>query len=398
VRVEGLDRVEEEVVTRELAFERGEPYALEAQETTQDALFDLGLFRSVRITPDPPAEAEPDDGELEWPMVVTVEERKPRTLRIGVGYGTEERFRVRVEWRHRNFLGDARLLDVRAQYNALVSGLNARVTQPHFLLHDTRLEVEGYVRYETVPAYDALRASPGFMLYHDLDERWTLRTGYLFEFADVLEAHDVSELEGDTRIGTLRTGLRRSTLDDELEPTRGTWLDLSLEPSLRVLGSEESWLTLGGEVRGFLPLGIAVLALRLRAGVIDPIAGSDRIDVPVFKRFYSGGSTSVRGFPYQELGPEDASGDPLGGLSIAEGSFEVRFPLFWRLRGVGFVDAGLLDLAPYTLPLHDLRYSAGPGLRLQTAVGSIRLDVGFPLDREPGEDRFRIHLAVGHAF
>jgi outer membrane translocation and assembly module TamA len=118
----------------------------------------------------------------------------------------------------------------------------------------------------------------------------------------------------------------------------------------------------------------------------------------VYKRLYSGGSTSVRGFEYQKLGPLDADGDPLGGLSSAVASVELRFPIWRRLRGVGFFDAGVVDLKPFRYPIDEIQTAAGPGIRLVTPIGSLRLDVGFPIDRGPDQDLYQIHLSVGHTF
>jgi outer membrane protein insertion porin family/translocation and assembly module TamA len=398
IRVDGLERVEEQIVRRELTFAPGDVYSLDAQRESQERLFALGLFRAVALEPDRPAEEDPEAPERVWPMRLRIEERPPRTLRIGVGYGTEEFIRARVDWRHRNFLGDARMLDLRAGYNSLVSGLDVRLTQPHFLVPSVRLVSDAYLHYETVPAYDAIRTAVGFDLSRDLGPPWSTRGGYGFELANVLDAKNSIQEEGETRLGTLRLGLRRATLDDVLEPAAGTWLDFAFDPTLRALGSSEDFLTLTVEGRSFLSVWFAVLATRLRIGAIQPVRGTGQLDIPVFKRFYSGGSTSVRGFEFQKLGPLDANGDPVGGLSLAEASVELRFPIWKQLRGVAFVDAGLVDLDPFTYPLDEILYSAGAGLRLRTPVGSLRLDVGFPINRPPDASVFQIHFSVGHMF
>jgi outer membrane protein assembly complex protein YaeT len=398
IRVDGLERVEERIVRRELAFAPGDLYSLDAQLASQRALAELGLFRAVVIEPERGAQDDPEASQQQWPMRVRVEERARRTLRIGVGYGTEEFIRARVNWRHRNFLGDARMLDLRAGYNSLVSGLDVRLTQPHFLVSSVDLVADAYFHYETVPAYDAIRTAVGFDLFRDLGPVWSTRGGYGFELANVLDSKTDLQKEGETRLGTLRLGLQRATLDDVLEPAGGTWLDFAFDPTLRALGSSEDFLTLTVEGRSFLSVWFAVLATRLRIGAIQPVAGTGQLDVPVFSRFYSGGSTSVRGFEFQKLGPLDANGDPVGGLSLAEASVELRFPIWKQLRGVAFVDAGLVDLDPFTYPLDEILYSAGAGLRLRTPVGSLRLDVGFPLNRPPDASVFQIHFSVGHMF
>jgi len=408
IEIVGLDDVADHIVRRELVFAPGDTYSLGAQRKSQEQLIELGLFRVVTIEPVPPPAQEPNAGaeagersETQvWPMRVRLEERPPRTLRVGIGYGTEERIRARVNWRHRNFLGEARQLDVRAQYNSLVSGLDVRLLQSHFLRPDQQLDASGFIRYETVPAYDALRTAVGFTVFRDLNPLWVARAGPEFELANVFEdSADRPEAEGESRVSSIRLGLGRNQLDDLENTTRGTSLDLSLDSALRAIGSSENFLTFGSEIRGYLPLWwTTVLASRFQIMAIQPVLGSDDAGVPVYKRLYVGGSTTVRGFKYQELGPLDADGNPLGGLSAAVASVELRFPIWKRLRGVAFFDAGVVDLRPFRYPIDEIQTSAGPGIRLATPIGSLRLDVGFPIDPDPGQDSYRIHLSVGQAF
>ena len=68
-----------------------------------------------------------------------------------------------------------------------------------------------------------------------------------------------------------------------------------------------------------------VLAARLRWGGIKPLENT--LYIPIFKRFFAGGPDSVRGYPYQKLGPLNQYGEPIGGMTLVEGSLEWRFPL-----------------------------------------------------------------------
>jgi translocation and assembly module TamA len=119
--------------------------------------------------------------------------------------------------------------------------------------------------------------------------------------------------------------------------------------------------------------------------------------VPLDKRFYAGGGGSVRGYGYQRIGPRDANGRPIGGSSLVEGSAELRQRVRGNIGVVGFVDAGSVGLleAP---DFSDLRIGAGLGLRYATAIGPLRLDVGVPLNREPGDSRYGIYVGLGQSF
>jgi outer membrane translocation and assembly module TamA len=81
-------------------------------------------------------------------------------------------------------------------------------------------------------------------------------------------------------------------------------------------------------------------------------------------------------------------------------------PLWGNLTGVAFVDAGNVWAKKWGFDFRDMRYDVGPGLRYNTPVGPIRVDVGYQLNPIPGllvngkpeQRRFRIHFSIGQAF
>jgi outer membrane protein assembly factor BamA len=427
----GLEDVDPELARRELTVEPGAPYSLSAQRRSERRLRDTELFHAVAIQPrrpsaagaaadgDPSQPGEVDDGanpsasggtdadpdagvptEEVWPLEVRLRERPPRSVRVSLGYGTEEQGRAHVSWRHRNFLGGARKLEIRAEYSSLLQGGELRFLQPHFIDPETDLGFTASIAREDVPAYEALSDRARIQLTRPITGPWKARTGYEFEYTDVVEvAADQPEEEQSSRVSAVFAGVRRDTLDDRLSPTRGTWLDFYAEPALQAIGSSASYTTLIGEARGFHRQWGVVVGGRLRVGTIEPMGGSDEDDVPIFERFFSGGSTSVRGYDYQSLGPRDDDDDPLGGLTVGEATFELRVPLpWWDLSLVGFLDAGQVSPGPWRLDADDVQYGAGPGVRLGTPVGPLRFDLGFPLNPRDGDSAFRIHFAVGHSF
>ncbi len=354
------------------------------------------------------AEATADDAlhEVVWPLEVRVVERAPRTFSVGVGYGTEDEFRARIDWTHRDFLGNGRRLDVGGKYSSLVMGGEVTLSQPWFLhpwIQDPLgLSVALKAVRETPRAYAANRFGESVELTRYLGYDFTLRFGQAFEWADVTSQKVDPDLDVDlpdkARLHTLPFGLRYSHLDDPITPTLGAWLDFSVEPSFEAIGSDVDYVKLVGEARGFVPLGPVVLAARYRMGTLEPFRDTDNVDIPKFKRFYAGGSTSVRGFGYQKLGPLDEEGNPLGGLSWAEGSIELRIPIWRKLSGVVFSDAGQVNPRPSDWRTHDIYYSSGLGLRLGTPVGPLRFDVARIYNPPHGIDRYGFYVSVGNAF
>ena len=125
--------------------------------------------------------------------------------------------------------------------------------------------------------------------------------------------------------------------------------------------------------------------------------GSDK-NFPLFERFFAGGEKSVRGYGRRRLGPLTASDDPLGGLSLVEGSIELRRPIWKELTGAVFLDFGQVSRKAYDLPLGDLQFSSGFGIAYSTPVGPVRFDIGFPFKPPRGDRAWQIHFSIGAYF
>jgi outer membrane protein assembly factor BamA len=140
-----------------------------------------------------------------------------------------------------------------------------------------------------------------------------------------------------------------------------------------------------------------MLALGARGGLISPIADQIPIDV----RFFNGGGTTVRSFAERRLGPEDKSGNPIGGELFSVFNIEYMFPLAGGLQGAAFVDAGSLfhDVRlESSYPGGDMRYALGLGLRYRLPIGPLRLDYGVNPNPQRNESFGAFHFSFGFAF
>ena len=107
----------------------------------------------------------------------------------------------------------------------------------------------------------------------------------------------------------------------------------------------------------------------------------------------------MRGFGRRKLGPKDLAGAPVGGEVKFEASVELRGPIYRRLWGTVFVDAGQVWPKTGNVKLTEIEVAIGPGLWLLTPIGPLRFDVGYRLTLfDETEPRWAYHLAVGPAF
>jgi outer membrane protein insertion porin family/translocation and assembly module TamA len=177
-----------------------------------------------------------------------------------------------------------------------------------------------------------------------------------------------------------------------------------MEKAGRVLRGTFAYTEFVGEARGYLPIGSRfVLANRARSGTI---AGPSAALIPFYKRYFVGGSTSVRGWGRYQVSPLTPAGNPIGGRTMLELSSEARFGIRGKLGGVLFVDGGNSWNDPWSVRFSQMRWAVGPGIRYDTPIGPVRVDLGFQVNPLDGlvidgnkETRhWRVHFSIGQAF
>ena len=120
--------------------------------------------------------------------------------------------------------------------------------------------------------------------------------------------------------------------------------------------------------------------------------------VPIFERLYLGGANNLRGFPYREVGPQDFTGEPIGGQSMARATVEWTFPIIEKARGALFYDMGFVNLNPWDFSFSHLASDVGAGIRINLPIGPLRLDYGYPLQRDGYHGGGHFNFSVGYQF
>ncbi len=104
---------------------------------SQRRLYNLELFQFASVKSDTLEQA------AEIPTKVTVKEGKHRKVNFSLGYGSEERARAEIDWRHVNFFGGARTADVVARYSGLDRGVKVNLTEPYFFSRNYSVDFSG---------------------------------------------------------------------------------------------------------------------------------------------------------------------------------------------------------------------------------------------------------------
>jgi outer membrane translocation and assembly module TamA len=305
------------------------------------------------------------------------------------------------------------------------------LTEPYFLRAGGSLQFSASNWWTAEPTYN-LRSYGGRITFSNLfgsesqpaGDRFTrneLRTSYIREFEDYSISNEaladlslrpaLIALGLDPRTGTgqgtlsaVELGFERNTSGRPLDPRTGYVASAHLERAGGILGGSFRYSELVLEGRRYFEFGDrAVWANRLRTGTL---ASADISRIPFFKRYFLGGSTSLRGWGRYEVSPLSGSGLPLGGRSMLEASSEVRIRVSRKLSVVGFIDAGNVWTDDWNIHFDELRYAVGPGLRYDTPIGPIRVDFGKQLnpipglliDGQPEARTWRVHFSIGQAF
>lgn len=430
IEISGNSSVSDEVVRRQLTFSEGQLFRQSRLGESQRRLYGLELFQFANIEPVRSGE----ESEI-VPTRVTVTEGKHRRVNFSVGYGTEEKARTEVNWRHVNFFGGARTAGVEARYSGLDRGVRLNFNQPYLFSPRYSLGLSGQAWHNSEPAFtlDTLggRAAVTRQIIGGRGRLFggrpttTFTATYLNEQDDyTISEEALSDLSFrptlialglDPRTGTgggQRSALvvegSRNTTDNILDAKRGYLASLHLENAGSFLGGSYNYTELTGEGRYYQAIGNAlVVAVQARAGSINANGdGGFDANVPFFKRYFLGGATNLRGWGRYEVAPLSGFGLPIGGATFANFSTEVRMPIWGNLGGVLFLDGGNVWPGEWDFDFADMRYDVGPGLRYNTPLGPIRADIGYQLNPIEGlapkgevlTRRFRFHFSIGQAF
>ncbi len=463
----GNKGVSDRTIRKSLTLKEGDIFRRSELLRSQRKLYESNLFRRASIEPRPAIDLiTPDSAKI---VVVTVTEAPPREARLSAGFNTIDFFQTEGRYSHYNWFGGGRRLDVQvAVGNLLASSLNGRG-----IFRNVAEEVKSDRGRYFAPTYNASidmrqpwfgsprneialsffthrRSAPGIYVdrgygtsatfTRELTERAPASANYRFEISKV-DAGDVYfcinyGVCDQPTLGALRQSQRLSPFtltasidrtNDPFSPSRGYRGNFGTEHASALTLSDFRYnrATTDGAVFKQIRKRAAVGA-HLRVGWVQG-RGSTSQAVGVSasaggtilhprKRFYAGGSHSVRGFGENQLGPRvltipaqvlqkhdslnapcfsgadvtrcnpnaarladrDFEPRPLGGNFVAETSVEARFPVWRDLTGAVFVDAGIVtQKANRDLSRRRAAVTPGFGVRYRSPVGPIRADIGI---------------------
>jgi translocation and assembly module TamA len=382
-------------------FAKGDPYRQSDIADLNRAIVATGLASQVTITPQEGATDETVN------LALTLTKAPPHTIAGEIGYGTGEGFRAEASWQHRNFFPPEGALTLRGVLAEQEQSFTATVRRNNFGMRDRVLNAELSIANLNQPAYQARIAGISGSLERQTNiifqKNWTWSLGAELRLSD---ERDLYLFAGETAqrarqriflVAALPSGLNYDGSDDLLDPRKGFRLGGRISPELSLQGHAFAYVRAQIDGSFYQPAGERLtIAGRARIGTI---VGAGRDSIAPTRRFYAGGGGSVRGYGYQVIGPRDANNAPLGGRSLGEMSLEARFRFGSQNQFgiVPFIDAGTISSKPWPT-IKEMRVGAGMGFRYYSNFGPIRVDIGTPINPQPGDSRIGVYVSLGQAF
>ncbi|MGQ0506904.1 MAG: outer membrane protein assembly factor BamA [Myxococcaceae bacterium] len=410
IDISGNTRTREEVIRRELRIAEGDRFSSEGVRKSRERILATGFFESVELLSSKGA------SDSEVVLTVQIREKKSGYFNVGAGVSAAGVFGM-LQVSETNLLGRGQSLSFTGQLGLGQTGARGSWVDPHFLRSDLILGVDAFHDTTLWNTFD--RHSTGASVsggYHFTDE---LSGGVSYTFnalrSEMRGAGFWADAFEQGTTASLRTQMTYDSRDNRLHPRSGMMHQAFVELASPALGGTHSFVRYGGFARFYAPLPLGI-TLRTQAsfGVIQSLSSSS--SVPLSERYFLGGLSSVRGYLPFSLTPAHSvatTGSPdsslksvgFGGDKQLQLNLELEFPIAPQigLRGVVFYDAGnvyapgMSSFSSSPLPM-GLYHSVGAGLRWDSPLGPLRLEIGVPLTPRVRDERYRIEFGIGTSF
>lgn len=437
--IEGEETLDKQLIFRETGLKLGQIYSAEKIREAQKEVYKHHLFRLALVSvPD-----QPKDSTLD--LTLTVKEWPLRSFRVRVGFSGFDRldaplaldnfwklFRAQSTWIYRNVGGKGNQFSSTIKLSFFESFLSSEFLFPYVFNTKSSFKINPFIENRIEPAYSITTGGLINSLGYEYNRNLTGILAYEYvinnEYDIASEQNqDITQVLPDSvlsyNISSFSVNLYYAK---GLSRGKRGWI---IQPYIQLSGileeSDFSYQKLAFNIRKFTELyPKLVLATRVQAGTIY-FAKQDSLPADI--EFYAGGTSSVRAYKRNSLGPKKAfvvKGEipgipdrvnfvPIGGKAFITFNFELRQQLDKMLKGFGiaaFLDGGQVWTSIRSIDDRKIQYSTGVGIRYETPIGPVRIDFGYKLNptdydlelfpgiNEKPAKRWRLHINVGQAF
>lgn len=412
VKIKGNTKTKDIVIRRELRLYPGDKFDGAKIRRSRERLQNLEFFEEVNF------DSEKTDDPNKKNLIVEVKETKTGQFSLGGGYSTIDKLVGFIEVEQKNFdwknfpyfTGDGQDLKLRAEAGSVTNNFNISFTEPWIFDYPlsfgfdaykwthTKDKDSGYAYYENRIGGD-VRFAKNFTEYIGAGLTYRLNDIRIKD-VDSTASQSLKNEEGKTVLSSMIFGMAFDNRDSAKNPTKGTYIGANVETAGGIWGGSKDFVKTQGNVKQYFPIfKVTVLELKAMVGFANEY--SDTTEVPIYERFFAGGADTIRGYHERKVGPIDTTtNEPIGGESIMVANVEYTFPIFQFVKGAAFYDIGNVWKNVEDFGTGIFKSGIGVGLRVKTPMGPVRIDYGFPLNLEPGEEKKtgKFHFGMGSSF
>jgi len=410
VDIYGNISTKDKVIRREVRLLPGETYKEYKLIRTVQRLANLGYFDDVQ--PDLRV-ADPETGRVD--IIISLAEKTNITkFNFSAGYSSLDGLIGSLGLTWVNFdagklpwiwrcKGGGQELRFNSEFGRRRSQYNIGFTEPYFF--DTPMMV-GFDLYSNTSLrsyYDESKTGVSVYLGRALSEYVSARLSYKFEDIEVSSNYDdigrlpnwVNNQLGGRYSSSVTASIDRDSRDNVFFSSGGSNTYLGVEVAGSILGGDVDFYRVTASSSWYLShIWKTAVAFRAKGGYADSFGDTEYL--PVFERYFLGGSRTVRGYDEWEVGPKDIYGNPEGGKAMFFTNLEYRIPVqvdFFHI--ISFWDAGYCWRELNELNLQDMQSGVGAGIRINIPMmGLLGIDYGYGLADRSG----LIHFNIGTNF
>jgi outer membrane protein insertion porin family len=398
INISGNTRSEEKILRREIPMAEGDLFTSQKLARAKQRLTNLNYFDKVNTT------TTPGSGKDKIIVNIDVTEKPTGVFSIGGGYSSQDGVLGTLDLSQRNFLGKGWEVFLRLRGGEKLQQGTIGFTEPWLFDQPLAAGFDLFNTRRILTDYTVNSLGGDIRFGHPLGEysRWNALyrvSQDKISAVNPLGSPELLSQEGTHLTSLVGMNLSRDTRDNIFDPTRGSTASIGVD--FAGVGFGEQFVRSVASATYFQPLPWLehVLSFRAMAGYA---VGWNKDPVPLFERFYLGGSNSLRQFKSLQVSPRDGSGTRIGGNSELLGTIEYQIPLFFGIKAAIFYDVGNVwgpDISGGAkIDITELRHGAGGGFRWNSPFGPIRVDYGIKLDQKKGESFGNFNFSAGSAF
>jgi outer membrane protein insertion porin family len=433
--VEGETTLPEKYVVQETGLNKGEYFSDDDMREAQRELFGHHLFRFALVS----IPEQEQDSTIN--ILLRIKERTLRSVQLTFGVGNYDRLneqlgllnsykllRAQASWSYRNVRRKGELFTTSAKLSAFDMRLGASYLFPYVYNTKSSITVAPFVQRRIERAYSidtgGIRNSFGYNYSESVTGTFSYDFTLNQEFDVQEDEEGNSVVSPDSILNYNISSFKFNLYGSKGSPRRGN--GFIVQPFLELSGlfneATFSFQKAAIDIRGFKRMNNSLVAAARVSG--GSIYYSKQDSLPADIRFYNGGSSEVRGWNRQELGPKDAVFDslgffagyvPTGGKASFSFNLELRQDIDRFVKGLsiaGFLDGGQVWRTIKTTTNRPIQYGVGGGLRYESPIGPIRLDLAYKINPTDADlniyqgdktmssawDRWAFHFSIGQAF